>query len=354
MQIALDEFHSKVRDLLATPNLPKSEDRYSAFGTSDPYPSIAPALLHAGHIASYAVAAGMIDPFEVEALEKPATYLVSLEGPVRYLDSNGRVQSFYLSSAVSIPNEADVRREFILEPNSLCYVTLKPTFRMPSYLAGRFNLLIRDVYRGLLVGTGPLVDPGFVGRLSIPVHNFTSRSYRLRADEGFVYFEFTKLGGKRGKSSTQKPGWLNPSIDDHPPFPSSKKKRKTLDDYIDQATNSGPAQNALPGELKRIRETADRAASRLGWFTLGGFVGAIVLGITTYAAVMTAFQIYLGAQQFVQSSREEVVSSVGKIEIENSQLRTEVTLLKRQLEELKVRLDGGKESGAPIALPESK
>ena len=107
---------------------------------------------------------GMIEPFDLVALQKPATYLVPLEGLVRYRDTKGQFQRFYLSSDPTVRNaELDVRSELILEQNSLCYVTLQPTFRMPAYIAGRFNLLIRDVYRGLLVGTGPLVDPGFVG-----------------------------------------------------------------------------------------------------------------------------------------------------------------------------------------------
>ena len=48
------------------------------------------------------------------------------------------------------------------------------------------------MHRGLLLGTGPLVDPGFHGRLLIPLHNLTSDEYTIRGDEGLIWMEFTK------------------------------------------------------------------------------------------------------------------------------------------------------------------
>lgn len=142
MQVPLEEFRRQVAALL-DPDLPAAAARYQLLATLDPYPEIPPSLLHSGHLASYAVMTGMIEPFCLSALEKPATYLAPLEGLVRYRDTNGQFQRFYLSSDPSIRNvELDVRSELILEQNSLYYVTLQPTFRMPDYIAGRFNLLI--------------------------------------------------------------------------------------------------------------------------------------------------------------------------------------------------------------------
>ena len=37
-----------------------------------------------------------------------------------------------------------------------------------------------------------MVDPGFHGRLSLPLHNLTSNSYRLVGGEGFIWVEATK------------------------------------------------------------------------------------------------------------------------------------------------------------------
>lgn len=72
-------------------------------------------------------------------------------------------------------------------------VTLEPIIRLPAYLIARFNLKIRFIYKGLLLGTGPIVDPGFQGRLSIPLHNLTENEYEIKGGESIIAMEFTKI-----------------------------------------------------------------------------------------------------------------------------------------------------------------
>ncbi len=326
MQIGLNEFRELVSKFAAAPELPVLNTRHTELKTLDPYPNVPPALLHAGHIASYAIITGMIDPFDSLAIEKPATYLVPLEGPVRYLDDSGVSRSFYLSNQ-KIAGEADVRSEFTLAPNSICYVTLKPTFRMPAYIAGRFNLLIKDVYRGLLVGTGPLVDPGFVGLLSVPVHNFTANSYSFRAGDGFVYFEFTKLSWKN-PSDLEVPSWIPKAIEFQPPFPASKNERKTLDDYIQLATGSGPPQNAIHTQVRRLSKVNSQVKKRLRFFTVSAYVAGIALLLAAAGVIVAAWQLYLGAQQFTQAAQKDVSDAHEKLNSEIKSVRMEFENLK--------------------------
>ena len=63
---------------------------------------------------------------------------------------------------------------------------------MPAYIVARFNLKISLVYKGLLLGTGPIVDPCFEGRLSIPLHNLTHNNYTLLGGDTLIAMEFTK------------------------------------------------------------------------------------------------------------------------------------------------------------------
>jgi deoxycytidine triphosphate deaminase len=322
MQVSLEEFRQQVSTLLHT-GLPVADDRYRLLGTFDPYTDIPSSLLHSGHLASYAVMTGMIEPFDPTALQKPATYLVPLEGLVRYRDAKGEFQRFYLSDDRNTAgSELDIRDELILEPNSLCYVTLQPVFRMPSYLAGRFNLLIRDVYRGLLVGTGPLVDPGFVGRLSIPLHNFTSNRYPLRAREGFVYFEFTKLSWTNGDQLPVSPDWLRPPVAVQPPFPGSKNLRRTIDNYLAEATGGLPAESAVAAEIRRLGETSEAIVRRTRIFTIVGFVAIGGLILTALADAAMSWQVYLGAQQVVQSGKTDLDTAVGRIFDQSRALQT--------------------------------
>ena len=331
MQVSLEEFREQVSALF-TSALPAAEERYREFGTFDPYPEIPSSLLHSGHLASYVAMTGMIDPFNLAALEKPATYLATLEGLVRYRDSGGNLQRFYLSSDPTARNTEllDVRSELILEQNSICYVTLQPIFHMPTYIAGRFNLLIRDVYRGLLVGTGPLVDPGFVGRLSIPLHNFTSNEYSLRAGEGFVYFEFTKLSWRNGDQPHIGVGWLRPSIAVQPPFPGSKNLRRTIDDYLAQATGGLPAENAVSAEIRRLGETSKTIRRRTRIFTIVGVASVVALVIMALSAVIAGWQVYLAAQQVVQAAKADVDSMAGKTADQLQRLGSEFNALQRR------------------------
>jgi deoxycytidine triphosphate deaminase len=221
MEIRLDEFKREETILYnaAFRSRLSAQARYDEFKEFDPYPKIPPSLLNAGNVASYAHAIGMIDPFEVDNLTKPATYAVAVEGPVRYMDEKGRVERFYLTGDLAKQfNNPPARDHIRLAPNSICFLTLKPRFRMPSYIGARFNLVINYVYKGLLVGTGPLVDPGFCGHLSIPIHNLTDNEYYINAGEELVYFEFTKISWSNSAKAGPPPAWLPPSLNDQPPF----------------------------------------------------------------------------------------------------------------------------------------
>ncbi|MDZ8091094.1 MAG: hypothetical protein RMZ42_04015 [Nostoc sp. DedQUE05] len=141
----------------------EAEDRFKIYRSLDPFDDIEPALLNSAHIYDYVAATGMIYPFDPENL-KSASYEVKVLGECVYWDEEGQ-------KVVQNIKEGD---QFFLRPNSIAFVTLEPMFRLPDYIALRFNLKIKNVYRGLLLGTGPLVDPGFVGRLSLPLHNLTT------------------------------------------------------------------------------------------------------------------------------------------------------------------------------------
>ena len=154
-------------------------DRYARFSTRDPYPDIKPALLNSADISDYVAATGMVWPYyEDQDRLKPASYEVALLGECVFWDDVGIRQQDTINPGDS----------FELQPNSIAFVTLEPHLRLPQYIAVRFNLRISHIYKGILLGTGPLVDPGFEGRLSIPLHNLTTNTYELvggRASSGW-------------------------------------------------------------------------------------------------------------------------------------------------------------------------
>src|SRR5438105_7634822 len=170
------------------PNFAKDESeaaqRAAQFRAADPFPDIQPSLLNSADLADYVAATGMVYPFHYEAdLLKPASYKVQIGGDYIYWDERNQMQA----------DRIERDKVFVLKANSIAFVTLEPTFRLPLYIAARFNLRVANIYRGLLLGTGPLVDPRFEGRLSIPLHNLTTNDYTFRGGEGLIWMEFTKV-----------------------------------------------------------------------------------------------------------------------------------------------------------------
>ncbi len=81
---------------------------------------------------------------------------------------------------------------FIVPRNTLSYIKLRQELRIPYYFIGRHNLKISYVYQGLLLGTGPQVDPGYVGNLYIPLHNLTTRDVHVHINRSFVSIDFVR------------------------------------------------------------------------------------------------------------------------------------------------------------------
>jgi hypothetical protein len=63
---------------------------------------------------------------------------------------------------------------------------------LPFYVVGRFNVRVSWVYNGVLLGTGPQVDPGFSGCLSCPLYNLTDLDIIIKRDEDFATIDFEK------------------------------------------------------------------------------------------------------------------------------------------------------------------
>lgn len=224
--------------------------RYEKYYSKDPFPNIQPALLNSADIYNYVATTGMIFPFYPEKLSG-ASYEVAIGEKVIWWDEQKQEV-----------HEEDLSRPgsyFKLEPNSIAFVMLEPTFRIPDYMALRFNLKIVHVYRGLLLGTGPLVDPGFVGKLSIPLHNLTANTYTFRHGDSLIQMEFTKLSPNEvWKNNDER----KPEIKDDLYKRKWIKKDRTIYEYINRSLEgSGDVmvRSAIPNNLKKVKDIAEKA-----------------------------------------------------------------------------------------------
>lgn len=227
----------------------EAEQKYKGYKSKDPFPGISPTLLNSADIMDYVAATGMIFPFypELDSDDrdvrhwKTASYEIRLLGKCVYWNEKGEKKV----------EEIGEGQEFILRRNSIAFVTLEPRFRIPDYIALRFNLKITHIYRGILLGTGPLVDPGFDGKISIPLHNLTTNDYIFKGGEGLIWMEFTKLSDSntwdKEDKAIQRIGKLRL-------FPVAKCF-SDVEDFLSKAY-PGPIRSSIPAAIFQAEKTA--------------------------------------------------------------------------------------------------
>jgi deoxycytidine triphosphate deaminase len=304
---------------LANLDFPKTreevEERFTLYSGRDPFPGIPPALLNSADIYDYIRVTGMLWPFEsteqqLEKKLKSGSYEIDFAGDLHYCDELGRYRVTRIAHS----------EEFILPKNSIVYLWLETQFRLPDYIALRFNLKITHVHAGLLLGTGPLIDPGFVGRLLIPLHNLTAEDYTLCGGDGLIWVEFTKL--------SPNVRWFNeyPQVKGtrgaYRPFPKVKKDL-TPQDYFVKARKSAAPRSSIPGEFEEAKKKADQAEAAAAqakkdaesaaeeaksaktWITWGAIGSIIALLVSIAFGLFQVASLVQDANQYVLAARDE-------------------------------------------------
>jgi deoxycytidine triphosphate deaminase len=319
----------------------EAEARFNKYKSLDPHPKISPALLNSADISDYVAKTGMLFPFEENNL-KSASYEVNLLGKVIYWDDKGEKRSRFI--------ERD--NEFTLVKNSIAYVTPEPTFRLPDYIAIRFNLKITHVHRGILLGTGPLVDPGYEGKLLIPLHNLTANSYKFKGGEGLIWVEFTKLSeNKRWTQVDEDPDRLGKYF----PFPERKKylQPENLLEKALENQNFGSIRSSIPDSMQKAEDSAkqseDSAIEAAGTaknaadevekirrkFYQISIGGAIALAIALVSLVFSVYSVIENSRSYVIDARVEFNENKKLIDDQIKTIRSSL----RKFEELDEEVD---------------
>ena len=279
----------------------EAERRYARWQSKDPLPAVFPSLLNAADIARYVALTGMIYPFHLNRRDlKLATYHFKLLGEAIWWDRHGKERH-------SVIEEGD---EFKLEADSIAFVTLEPSLRLPDYIALRFNLRVDNVYKGLLLGTGPIVDPGYVGKLSVPLHNLTTNDYVFRGGEHLIAVEFTKVSPHPVWDTSAEeldgvealkpgPGLLPTAKHDQrlrrlylPYKPQRKPKsprQRDVTHHIKEASPNRPVRSSIPRAIQDARRSARRAGRVAGLIGVGAVIGALTL-LFSFARVIESYR----------------------------------------------------------------
>lgn len=312
----------------------------------DPLPGVKPALLNSEDIIRYVKAGCLIEEQDFDQSRvKTASYELRFLGHLYYWEHtpDGGVER--RCECVTQGNPVNIAK------NSITYLWTRECLYLPEYIAARFNLRIRHVHRGILLGTGPLVDPGFGGRILIPLHNLTDNDYELIGGEGIVWVDFTKISMHRS--------WL-------PKFRESRGRlvefptEKIIDnphEYFSKAhvTASTGVRSAFKGVLKRTedateeaRQQADEARQEAGrlrnrtWMQL--FVGVAALFIALFGIWIGSVDVLSRAIDKIQMAYEkadEEASSLDRMRIDN--LTREVQKLRADIDDMRksAMRDGG-------------
>lgn len=296
----------------------------------DPLPDIAPALLNSADISDYVRMTGMIYPFHSEDLSG-ATYTVRLGGICTYFDEfeNGKIKqrAFCVGKDSSdLPHAEDNRKKYkiknklILKPNSITFLTLEPVLQVPQYMVLRFNLKIPHVYKGLLLGTGPIIDPGFKGRLSIPLHNLTSNEYVFSYGDEIISIEVTKMSPIHQYKVTPQMRLGKYIVREIP-------NHRQVDQYLQRAlekTNSNSVVSSITSTTNDAKKQAKQAMRAVRTLYKVGFISLIGLVIAIVTAVIN---LLLPSYQLMQS----VVDNQTSYELRIDNLEKQISQLEKEL-----------------------
>ena len=237
-------------------------------------------------------------------------------------------------------------------PDSIAFVTMQPYFRIPIYLALRFNLKITHIYKGLLLGTGPLVDPGFCGKLSIPLHNLTSNTYRFFKGDELITIEFTKMSRNEiWRKDKVNVGHTEKYVEN------CIKSNRTVDDYVAKALKKdrlGKVISSIPSAMieskdaiAEAKSTIDKmneaAAAAKRWTTVINIAGLVGLLTVVVSAVAFSFDAYVNANERYDKLLEEYQNAQIRYERELKDMGSQIDFLNEEVMELK-RVSGKEKS----------
>jgi len=258
----------------------------------DPDGQVGSGLLLSDRIRFYVEKAKLIEPFSESHLS-PAAYDLTLGNVCWYAGFAGKN-----GGPKRVLSDGET---LVLPPNSIVFVDSAETLTLPFYLAGRFNLKLKFLHQGLLVGAGPQVDPGYVGSLSCPLHNVSNENVSIKCGQPFARIEFHKTtpfaqqhtwAGDTEVSNVRALGEAGKlaGLDGHPciTFPTRSLNRKPIQDYLFEgklATSSVDHMATRVGEIEAdISLKTKELRADIKTFNLSAYIalGVASLSFATY------------------------------------------------------------------------
>lgn len=229
-----------------------------------------------------------------------------------------------ICNKMRLGDQQNKEKELCLPPNSLTFVTTIEKFNLPANIIARFNLKVDWVHRGLLLGTGPIVNPKFNGYLLIPIHNFSSQTVPINFGDRLISVEFTKIPSTITDCSFKTQ-------------PIEEDVESLVKQYCER---SRLVESSVYKSIKDSKNEVEYSKKeREKWnklFSIGGLVAAIGVLIGLIALVFTTWSVHADSRQKILSAHEALLTINNNIEKENIKIRNDITTLKEQIRALSV------------------
>ena len=94
--------------------------------------------------------------------------------------------------------------DLVIPAHEVVVISSYEELKMPLFLIGRWNIRIGLVYRGILLVSGPQVDPGFRGKLFCTLYNLSTQEIRLKYKDHVATIDFIRTAEPVKKGLVQK------------------------------------------------------------------------------------------------------------------------------------------------------
>lgn len=274
-----------------------------------------PASIPAGMFSSPQILECLKSGLLLEAWEEgclmPATYEMRL-GAFSCWYANGLRAVWHLG-----PQEdanRGIHASLSFKPNSLTFITTLEAFKMPCDVVARFNLLSKWVRKGLLLGTAPIVEPEFCGRLLIPIHNFSSNPVQIDFSERLIAVEFTKTLP------------LNDS------YISNPAPEGNIKSYVDSI---GVVESSVSSALSKNQSLFNDIQSKTKIFSIAGAITLFLLICSVMTLVINIFNVAENARKSAAQADSVIKSYSGRNEEEFARFREEIRELEFTVRKLR-------------------
>jgi deoxycytidine triphosphate deaminase len=306
--------------------------------------SVPPGMLSSPHIAYCAKKYRIISDYDPSCLDS-ASYQMRVGGSVLTWDRGTKI-AFELGD--NEDKNRNIRKSVDLKPNSLTFLTTIEEFRLTKDIIARFNLKSKWVHQGLLLGTGPIVDPQLHARLLIPVHNFSSQTVTMNYGQKFISVEFTKtldpdsvlvINESEKTEFIPNPNW-NYDFHRYRERIENKKVESSVQNQFEESKEQIESSRTA---IQQFKESADEKINTLSRFNIITIVGVIIsifiLILSTWNLIRSTNTKADAAYDLSKSTSDEMKVTLRKYQEEMKTMELTIKELDGRTKSLQVQVN---------------